>query len=187
MPTDAKSDASREARQIGYVSSGDDQIACATMAEVAVIPGPTRDADRAGVLVATDAEVALIERRREGLHYWVAPGGGVEPGETPEVAAAREALEELGLHVEIRQKVLELRGLHPRGWVQHYLLATSAEREFRGMTGPERPTASNIYVRRWVRLDRVATLNVLPAQLAAFLVRVPETGWSDEPVVIDAS
>ena len=48
-------------------------------------------------------EVLLIKRR--DIPVWVLPGGGIDPGETPEHAAVREALEETGLQVEILRKV----------------------------------------------------------------------------------
>lgn len=157
------------------------------MAAMAAVPGSTRDADRAGVLIAAGAEVVLIERHRDGLHYWVAPGGGVEHDETPDVAAAREAHEELGLDVVIERKVLELHGLHPLGRVQHYFLASTAEREFRGMTGPEIATSSNTYTPRWVDLGELATIDVLPFQLGEFLAAVADAGWPDELKVIDVT
>ena len=52
--------------------------------------------------------VLLIHRRREphrGL--WVAPGGKLEPGESPHEGAVREILEETGLRIELP----ELRGV----------------------------------------------------------------------------
>ncbi|MEU6718670.1 NUDIX hydrolase [Nonomuraea sp. NPDC046802] len=42
--------------------------------------------------------VLLVKHRVRG---WVPPGGKVEPGETPRAAAARELVEETGLHVEL--------------------------------------------------------------------------------------
>ena len=60
---------------------------------------------RAGIVLIEDAKVALIERHRAGLDYFVFPGGGVDEGETSEQAAIREAMEELGVEVAIKQKV----------------------------------------------------------------------------------
>jgi 8-oxo-dGTP diphosphatase len=52
---------------------------------------------RAGIILIEDDKVALIERHRAGLEYYVLPGGGVDEDETPEQAAVREAREELGV------------------------------------------------------------------------------------------
>lgn len=63
---------------------------------------------RAGVVLIEDNKVALIERHRAGLDYFVFPGGGVHEGESPEQGAIREALEELGIQVAIKQKIAEI-------------------------------------------------------------------------------
>ncbi len=63
---------------------------------------------RARVVLVRDGAIALIERRRDGRVYYAFPGGGVEPGETAEVAAAREAYEELGLRVAVGACIAEL-------------------------------------------------------------------------------
>jgi 8-oxo-dGTP pyrophosphatase MutT (NUDIX family) len=50
-----------------------------------------------------DDKVLLIKRR--DIPVWVLPGGGIEPGELPEVAACREMEEETGCQVEIVRKI----------------------------------------------------------------------------------
>lgn len=61
--------------------------------------------DRSRVVIAQDGKLALIKRIRNGTTYYVFPGGGIEPGETAEVAAMREAHEELGVNVRLGRLV----------------------------------------------------------------------------------
>lgn len=56
----------------------------------------------AGVIVTLDDEVVLLKRGIEpGMGKWVFPGGYVDRGEQVQAAAAREAMEEVGLEVRI--------------------------------------------------------------------------------------
>lgn len=51
----------------------------------------------------TSDEVLLIKRR--DVPVWVLPGGGIDPGETPEQAVCREVFEETGFRVKIVRKI----------------------------------------------------------------------------------
>ena len=63
---------------------------------------PTRPWVAVGVVIMKDGKILLVQRGKEpGLGLWAVPGGMVELGETSREAAAREALEETGLEVEV--------------------------------------------------------------------------------------
>ncbi|MER6601152.1 NUDIX hydrolase [Streptomyces parvus] len=52
-------------------------------------------------IIVDGGKVLMIRRRqREGKLLWAFPGGGIEAGETPEQAAVRETVEEVGLEVK---------------------------------------------------------------------------------------
>lgn len=58
----------------------------------------------AAILFSFDRHKVLLIKRRD-IPVWVLPGGGVEPGESPETAACREMLEETGFEVKIVRKI----------------------------------------------------------------------------------
>jgi 8-oxo-dGTP diphosphatase len=139
---------------------------------------------RSAIILIEDDKLALIERRRAGRHYFTFPGGGIDKGETPEQAAIREAEEELGIHVEIKQKVAEA---FFNGNTQYYFLAEKLSGEFGTGTGAEYGKYNpehGTYHPLWMLLADVSTNNVLPRELADLVVRSAKEGWSSGPVII---
>lgn len=62
-------------------------------------------------VIADDDQRVLLARWTEGRRVsWTMPGGGLEPGEDPQVAARREVQEETGYRVVVE----ELLGIHSR-------------------------------------------------------------------------
>lgn len=54
-----------------------------------------------GVIIRRDDQVLLVRRKSvHGSGTWSTPGGHLDPGETLEECAAREAVEETGIEVE---------------------------------------------------------------------------------------
>jgi ADP-ribose pyrophosphatase YjhB (NUDIX family) len=102
-------------------------------------------------------EVLLV--LREDLRLWALPGGGREPGETPEQAAVRETREETGYEIELDRFVGEYwRPQMPRGGDRQRLYLAH-------LTGGK-PAAHD-----WESAEvRWFPLDVLPRRLSRFSV-----------------
>jgi 8-oxo-dGTP pyrophosphatase MutT (NUDIX family) len=142
---------------------------------------------RAGIVLIKNNKVALIERFRAGLHYYTFPGGGVDEGESPEQAAVREAQEELGIEVILRQELAEVQlGQKSR---QIYFLAVQRGGVFGTGTGEEFSEAhradpqKGTYIPIWMAIDELPRHgNIYPADLASLVVKSIGEGWPSEPI-----
>ncbi len=140
--------------------------------------------NRAGIILIAEKKLALIERHRQGLHYFAFPGGGIDEGESAEQAAVREAEEELGLVVEIKQKVAEI--IFKKGR-QFYFLANKISGKFGTGTGEEYgeyDPAHGTYLPIWLPMQEILVKNVVPRRLAELVAMFHQQGWPAEPVII---
>lgn len=140
---------------------------------------------RAGVVLIQENKVALIARHRAGLDYFVFPGGGVDEGESPEQAAVREAMEELGIEVAIRRKVAEVQvGYRSR---QIYFLVEQVGGEFGTGHGEEYTDSDpndpeeGIYIPVWMPIEEIPLHEkIYPQEVAKLVVESTQTGWPVE-------
>jgi 8-oxo-dGTP pyrophosphatase MutT (NUDIX family) len=63
--------------------------------------------------IIRDHQILLLthQERASGRTYWVIPGGGMEPGESPEECVRREMQEETGLEVRVLRIIVEEQGV----------------------------------------------------------------------------
>jgi 8-oxo-dGTP diphosphatase len=140
--------------------------------------------NRAAIVLLQGDQIALIERHRAGLHYYTFPGGHMEPGETPEQAAVREAKEELGLDVSIRRFLAEI-WWHNKP--QYYYLAEATGGEFGTGIGTEMHhphPESGSYHPVWRPVRGLSRLPVLPLSLARIVEQAQSSGWPDPAPVL---
>ena len=129
--------------------------------------------DRSGVVIIENKKVALIQRVRAGVTYYVFPGGGIERNETPQMAAKREAFEELGVEVEVKECLCEV----PFNGTQYYFLADIRSGVFGTGQGEEFSEETNVsgsYVPMWVDIETVHALDVRPTEVAVMLKSIAE-------------
>ncbi|WP_433007121.1 NUDIX domain-containing protein [Kribbella sp. CA-294648] len=146
---------------------------------------------RAGIVLLTTLGVAAIERVRDGITYYVLPGGQLEDGETPPEAAVRETHEELGLIVRVEDLVAVV---NFRGSTQYYYRAEPLGGEFGTGTGEELTSPAHskagTYRPVWLDPQQLAVLDVRPPAIAAALASTPDherllDDWIRRPLVVD--
>ncbi|GAA0600121.1 NUDIX domain-containing protein [Virgibacillus siamensis] len=121
--------------------------------------------DRGSVVLIENSKVGLIKRTRNGSVYYVFPGGGIEEGENPEAGAKREAFEELGVTVNVKECLakVEFNG------TQYFFLAEIIEGTFGTGQGEEYTDENRnrgTYLPVWVDIENLSTLDVKPKEVA---------------------
>lgn len=112
-------------------------------------------ADRSCVMLVDRGRILLVRQHYRGALIWTLPGGGIEPGETPEEAAIRETREEVGLDVTLVRLLARRPRANAPGLYSCYLghivggqLALGSDPEL----PPDRQELREV---RWFPLDRV--------------------------------
>jgi 8-oxo-dGTP diphosphatase len=140
---------------------------------------------RAAIVLFQGNNIALIERYRSGLHYFVFPGGKIKKNETAPIAAVREAWEELGLQVHVGQMIAEIWYL---GVPQYYFLVKSFTGQFGSGTGsemnsqPRSEKGSHLPV--WMQVEEITNQPVLPKLMAQYVLKYHSSGWPKEPLLV---
>lgn len=93
--------------------------------------------NRSVVFVVRNGKILMEKLFYDGRSFFSIPGGGIEPGETPEQAAIRELKEECGLDGTIIRKLAEI---YNNGRTEHVFEASVPEDQ-NAITGydPEEP------------------------------------------------
>ena len=141
---------------------------------------PARTHDVTLLILDPSRRLALIRKPHFEAGIWRPPGGGIKPGENFVAGAVREALEETGLHVELRRYLVashaifsnDGRELH---WRTHVVLAETEDDEL----APDNP--EEIAEARW------GTLGELAGPLRERLLATERAFWRYRVALHDAA
>jgi 8-oxo-dGTP pyrophosphatase MutT (NUDIX family) len=119
---------------------------------------------RSAAIIEIDGKIALMKRIRNNQEYYVFPGGGMEPGETPEEAAIREIKEELGIDIEIEKLITTV----SFNSLQYYFKGKYIKGEFGTGVGEEFHQADQdrgIYIPELIEKDHLQYLDIRPKEI----------------------
>ena len=70
---------------------------------------------RVSGILKKDDKILFVKHRKKGEEYYLLPGGGVDFGETFEIALKREFLEEVNINVSVDRLCIISEGVDPKG------------------------------------------------------------------------
>ncbi|RIW37290.1 NUDIX domain-containing protein [Bacillus salacetis] len=126
--------------------------------------------NRGSVVIIRNEEAVLIKRVKNGEEYFVFPGGGIERGESPEQAAAREAYEELGVTVKISQCLSEI---DYEGKQYFFAAKIITGKLGEGKAEEFRDSSRGTYELVWVPLEKFPEMDIRPAEAARTINLLP--------------
>ncbi len=114
-------------------------------------------------IIIDNGKILLMYRYKNGMEYWVVPGGGIEEGENEIEALKREMKEETNYDVQVGKRVFDDKY---NGVDIGYFLIDKFEGELE-LGGPEKEQTSqeNVYSPRWVDVSVLNELTLYPEKL----------------------
>ena len=147
---------------------------------------------RVGAVVARKGSLLLVRHQKPDRDpYWVLPGGRLEPGETIPECAEREISEETGLSARVSGLLYVSEFLRERRHTVDVTVRVIPEGNGEAVLGsdPEvapgsEPTLKEL---RWVGVDELREIELLPAPLKARLLEDAPGGWPPGKIYLERS
>jgi ADP-ribose pyrophosphatase YjhB (NUDIX family) len=138
-------------------------------------------------IVIRDGRILLMERWRDGLHYFSIPGGEIEPGETPEATVRRELAEETSVDVTVGRLLYEMHD--PEG--HHHAVYECEWQSGEPAMSADAPENDhgehNRFEPKWVPIEQLSGIPFLYwAPVGKQLVADTANGFGEEPVLLAA-
>ena len=146
------------------------------------MPDPKSITARA--IVIQNNNILLIERHKQGKHYFSIPGGRIEPGETPEMALVREIHEETTLEIAPLREVFTLIGGDPEHhiFLCEYVSGTPKLHKDSNELAETKKGISS-YEPKWIPLEDLPGLELAPSFTKLLLLNALKNGFPHNAAV----
>lgn len=147
---------------------------------------------RVGAVVARDGALLLVRHQKPVRDpYWVLPGGRLEPGEKIPECAEREVSEETGLSARFSGLLYVSEFLREGRHTVDVTVRMIPEENGEAVLGsdPEVAPGSEPTLRelRWVGVDELREIGLLPASIKARLLEDALAGWAPRGIYLGDS
>lgn len=135
---------------------------------------------RVAAVVEREGSLLLVRHQKpDRPPYWVLPGGRLEPGESIPECGTREVREETGLDATFSGVLYVGEFMREGRHTVDITVLMTAKGEAQLGSDPEavpgsEPTLSEL---RWVEVEKLDELDLLPARLKERLLRDAASGW----------
>ena len=147
---------------------------------------------RVAAVVEREGALLLVRHQKPDRDpYWVLPGGRLEPGETIPECAGRELAEETGLTAGFSGVLYVSEFLREGRHTIDVVARMSLEGEAEASLGsdPEVEAGSEPTLRevRWVSVEELREIELLPASIKERLLRDAGDGWAPDKVYLGST
>lgn len=129
-----------------------------------------------------------MHRSKFGQEYYTLLGGGIDPGETPEQALAREMREESGFTVTSATLVFVEEAGHPYGTQYVYYCAVQGDQPLLDPQSEEAALAAfgNLHTPMWLPIHDLPKVTFRSPSLQRALYNALVRGFPTHPVALDS-
>jgi 8-oxo-dGTP pyrophosphatase MutT (NUDIX family) len=134
----------------------------------------------AAIVLNSLGQLLVMYRDNHGREYYVLPGGGVDPGESPGEAVVRELREEASLDIRVKRQLYEHH--YDNGDKQYFYLCEASGEPKIAADAVEIAANSqgDFHEPRWLAVEQLPATLLYPLEIRDWLIADLKNGFSKD-------